>query len=506
MSRKISVLTIMYRPGYLDSMTQCLREQTFKDFEWILVDDLWEQRKDILREYVGNSLNLKHIPPREVRPYSCSAMAVNTGLIHAEGELIYFMNDYMYLHPRVLERHWEIYSKYGPKVLISGPLIDAIVASGKSVWAGAPAMPIQIKNEEGNIITYPELTPPIPFPLKDNFEEPTPDNLISIFREPFQPTWPKTFPPDWRLGHISKFSIDKNLCENDNPNWFWGRNDSAPLKALLDINGMDEALDGRRGGADADLGARLKAYGCRLLVDREVPCYILPHPVWKRANISEKDFVRRVAEKRKSQPIPNDYSLRVEGEKFLAREKLLKRHPETYNRVYGHCLNIEVATRNLLDIKAFLDKAEVKFWLMHGTFLGAYRDGCLMPWDGDTDLGVYREDFPRLLNYCKDEFYKMGFDFGFDPGIASLWRDGENTDFCPFQLVGNERVWLKFRYPAEAFETLNTVRLLGTTWRILNNPERWLAYSYGNDWRTPIKGRNNQDGPAGLRPYGGWHH
>jgi len=316
MSPKISVLTIIYRPGYIDSMTEALRNQTFKDFEWILVDDLWEQRKEILKGYVDGSLNLKHIPPREIKPYATTCLALNTGIIHAEGELIYLLADYMYPHPRALERHWEVYSKYGPRVLISGPLIDAIVASGRSVWDGAPFENIAIKNDEGNIITYPEPTPPISFPLKDNFEEPTPENLISIFKETFKPAWPKTFPPDWRLGHISKVSIDKNLFENDNPDWFWGRNDSAPLEALLDVNGFNETFDGRRGGADADLGARLRKYGCRLLVDREVPCYMLPHPVRKRANISEEDRLKRVAEKRKTQPIPNDYSLRVERAKL----------------------------------------------------------------------------------------------------------------------------------------------------------------------------------------------
>lgn len=328
MSPKISVLVIIYRPGYIDSMTEALRNQTFKDFEWILVDDLWEQRKEIIKEYVGGSLNLKHIPPREIKPYATTCLAGNTGFIHAEGKLIYIMPDYIYPHPRVLERHWEIYSKYGPKVTISGPLIDAIVASGRSVWAGASPMTVEIKNDEGEIVTYPEYTPPISFPLKDNFEEPTPENLISIFKEPFKPTWPETVLPDWRLGHISKVSIEKNLCENDNPDWFWGRNDSAPLEALLDINGLDEAFDGRRGGADADLGARLMKYGCRLLVDREAPCYMLPHPVRKRANISEEDRLKRVAEKRKIQPIPNDYSLRAERAKLgLGRAEEKKGEP-----------------------------------------------------------------------------------------------------------------------------------------------------------------------------------
>ena len=175
---------------------------------------------------------------------------------------------------------------------------------------------------------------------------------------------------------------------------------------------------------------------------------------------------------------------KVEGD----RGELQKRHPESF-KVDHHRMNIEVATRNLLDIKAILDKARVKFWLMFGTFLGAYRDGSLIPWDADTDLGVYFEDSPKLLG-CSDELTKMGFEGGFGIMIETLYRDGEHTDFYSFYLRGNERIWLKYGYSAEAFETLNTIRFLDTTWRILNNPEKWLTYIYGKDWRTPIIGKH----------------
>lgn len=166
-----------------------------------------------------------------------------------------------------------------------------------------------------------------------------------------------------------------------------------------------------------------------------------------------------------------------------SREKLFKRNPEAFD---SHRINRQASRRNLLDIKRALDKEGIKFWLMLGTFLGAYRDGSIIPWDDDTDLGIYSEDSSKLID-CRGEFYKMGFDFGFDPGIATLCRGGEHTDFYAFTLEGNERIWLKFRYSADDFEALNTVRFLGRTWRILNNPERWLTYTYGKDWRTPIK-------------------
>lgn len=176
------------------------------------------------------------------------------------------------------------------------------------------------------------------------------------------------------------------------------------------------------------------------------------------------------------------------------RDELVKRHPESFED--GCRIDIEVATRNLLDIKRILDKAGIKFWLMFGTFLGAYRDASIIPWDEDTDLAIYLEDVPRLLN-CRDEITKVRFEFASDPIMTTIYRDGEHTDLYSFSLYGSERIWLKFRYPADDFETLNTIRFLGTDWRILNNPEKWLTYTYGKDWRIPIVGKKATDHPFG---------
>jgi len=371
MSPKISVLTFIYRPGYIDSSLEALKAQTFKDFEWVIVDDLWHQRKDMVREYVGDSLLLKHVPPRIISPYFAGNVAVNTGLIHAEGELIYLMADYMYIHPRTLERHWEIYRQYGPKVIISGPLIDAIVDSGKSVLEGEPPRLVKIRNDEGELVDYYEPSPPISWPLKDDYEEPTAENLISIFKVPFEPEWRETlacrvYPPDWRIGTISKTKIAEGLYENDDNNWWWGgKNDSAPLEALLGVNGMDETWDGRRGGSDGDTARRLMEYGCRYLVDREVPGYMLPHPCRPRANISEKDHLDRIIEKRKGQENTfwalNNYNLREERmkrERIKAGASIILPHIGPAS-LLKNCINsIRESTREPCEFAIISDKPD----------------------------------------------------------------------------------------------------------------------------------------------------
>jgi len=151
-------------------------------------------------------------------------------------------------------------------------------------------------------------------------------------------------------------------------------------------------------------------------------------------------------------------------------------------------INVEICKKNLLIIKRILDKEGLRYWLMFGTFLGAYRDHTLIPYDHDTDLAIYTEDISRLV-CCGDEFAKEGFYLGISQGMATLYRDGEHTDFYRFHLDGNKRVWGFVKYDVSAFETFNEIPFLGQKWRILSEPERWLKYTYGADWRTPIKGK-----------------
>lgn len=282
---KVTVLTITWRPGYIDTMAQALFSQTMpkENWEWILVDDLSEIRHEAVANFVQDKIpNFLHLPPREIKPYSATATAVNTGLAQAQGELVYFMADYTYPHPRCLERHWEIFQRYGPKVLTIGPLVDGITLQGKSVFQGAPPVWLTVKVGD-KLIQYWEHLPPVDWPLKPDFEQVRPENYISIFKKPFRPVWPQNLPPDWRLGQVCQVSVAPNVYETFDFHWWWGgRNDSASLAMLREVGGLEEANQAQHGGLEVEMVQKMMARGCRLLVDRKVPCYILPHPIRKR--------------------------------------------------------------------------------------------------------------------------------------------------------------------------------------------------------------------------------
>jgi len=168
----------------------------------------------------------------------------------------------------------------------------------------------------------------------------------------------------------------------------------------------------------------------------------------------------------------------------VPREKLLGMYADDFAPGIGHVLNIEVANRIILDIKQILDGAGIPFWLWFGTFLGVYREGRLLPWDGDMDLAAYAEDEARIVEH-EAEFSKRGFEMGTGGNMLLLYREHEHADFYFFRDGESKRIWRDYSIEASDFETPNTIEFLGKTWRIVSNPESWLAYLYGADWRTP---------------------
>lgn len=55
----------------------------------------------------------------------------------------------------------------------------------------------------------------------------------------------------------------------------------------------------------------------------------------------------------------------------------------------------------LFDLKGFLDRNGIPFFLDGGTALGALRHSGFIPWDDDLDIGILRPDYERFLSLCR---------------------------------------------------------------------------------------------------------
>ncbi|MEK4424091.1 LicD family protein [Solibacillus sp. FSL K6-1523] len=88
--------------------------------------------------------------------------------------------------------------------------------------------------------------------------------------------------------------------------------------------------------------------------------------------------------------------------------------------VQQHCLLI------LKEIKRICDKNEIKYFLVGGSALGAYRHKGFIPWDDDIDIAIYRSQYQYFLDVCKEELSSKFF----------LQNFGDNQDFIfPFAKI-----------------------------------------------------------------------
>lgn len=106
---KFTVFTPSYnRAGLLDRLYNSLKEQTFKDFEWLIVDDgSTDNTEEIVRSYQDEGvLNIRYIKKENGGKHT----AVKKGVEEAQGELFLMIDSDDYFTPYGIEgfnEEWE---------------------------------------------------------------------------------------------------------------------------------------------------------------------------------------------------------------------------------------------------------------------------------------------------------------------------------------------------------------------------------------------------------------
>jgi len=156
-------------------------------------------------------------------------------------------------------------------------------------------------------------------------------------------------------------------------------------------------------------------------------------------------------------------------------------------------VDINTARKLIVEIKKIMDENNTPFFLRQGTVLGAIRDGDLIPWDDDIDLGsIYGLDGfgEQQIETMIPAMQKAGY----------LVRINPNDFFkCVVFIKGNMRIdwgcyWViddsVLMYPAipipmRFFKSMEEIELLGQKYFVPSPPEEYLDYKYGKDWRIP---------------------
>jgi len=94
----------------------------------------------------------------------------------------------------------------------------------------------------------------------------------------------------------------------------------------------------------------------------------------------------------------------------------------------------------LKDVKHILDGAGVKYWLEWGTLLGAVREGRIIPWDTDIDLGAMCSEADKLIRKIP-ELEQKGFKVDITDFRFIMFRKPVAISIALYRIRGN-KAWL----------------------------------------------------------------
>ena len=275
MSPRLSIVVPTMRVGGLDVLWAGLMQQTCRDFELVLVDDLWKYRLGVGPYFSNNGGPpiLHREPVGGGFPNSHYCRSVNTGIAAARGDVVAILSDYTLLPPNYVETHLRLHDERRDRVVLS-PHVS---------WC---CPPVKAKiNYRPNLDHY--TSEGLDRYCTDLEYRALDDCMWSIFEQPFSADWLdllQTGQLETRFGSDPKENLPPGPLSN--VQLFFCRGESVKREHLLAINGFDEALDGSHGYQDSDLVERLRAAipGLEFWNAPEATCTIInPRPYFPHA-------------------------------------------------------------------------------------------------------------------------------------------------------------------------------------------------------------------------------
>jgi hypothetical protein len=166
-------------------------------------------------------------------------------------------------------------------------------------------------------------------------------------------------------------------------------------------------------------------------------------------------------------------------------------------------INEKVLIQNLIDINTVCKKLNVPCWLQDGTLLGLIRDGKLIPWDNDADMGCHEDNWNNEVSELLQE---LGFTVENRKGIGPRYTRDKNAIDIFLHRTEPNGVWswsafrgrIEYRFDVPPFG-LKEMIFWNENFLVPENPEKWLEIKYGTEWRTPRRNWNYATSPANSR-------
>jgi phosphorylcholine metabolism protein LicD len=135
-----------------------------------------------------------------------------------------------------------------------------------------------------------------------------------------------------------------------------------------------------------------------------------------------------------------------------------------------------------------------RWWLDFGTLLGFYRDGKIIDWDSDLDVGILYEDFYRDKENIESKIKESGFyltkvsDVFYRVNLSKI-----NELHCDIFLFKKDKNsiykthFIEYKSKYNEIFPLCKKRFFNTEFNVPNNIEIFLETRYGPEWKKPIK-------------------
>lgn len=136
-----------------------------------------------------------------------------------------------------------------------------------------------------------------------------------------------------------------------------------------------------------------------------------------------------------------------------------------------------------------LNASGIPWFITYGLMLGHIREGRILPWDGDLDIGIWPEDMDTAVSLFPDAQVKRQTERQFKAvlqgvklDIHSYYRDGDTVS----NYLGKQGK-IRYDHPAHLFDNAQPSIFYSRNVTIPSPPEEYLETRYGVDWLTPKK-------------------
>lgn len=152
----------------------------------------------------------------------------------------------------------------------------------------------------------------------------------------------------------------------------------------------------------------------------------------------------------------------------------------------------------LFDLDDFMKRINMKYFLFCGTALGAYREGKIISYDQDIDIGVFSKDFNDEVlkgneNFSVKSTYGVinnGYELtlihnsGMKVDIFIVYTEGDYNWHASYTGKCNHAKNKMCRWKLPKFD-IEDIELFGNVFKIPNPIEKYLEAHYGPNWNIP---------------------